>query len=104
MNDETALALRKIKDADGNYIWNHNTDTILGKPVYILEHMPGATSGNKPIAFGDFSYYWIINRRPLAVRTLAEKFALNDQTGYLAVEYLDGRLVRREAIKTLQIS
>ena len=104
MNDETALALRKIKDADGNYIWNHNTDTILGKPVYILEYMPGATSGSKPILFGDFSYYWIINRRPLAVRTLAEKFALNDLTGYLAVEYLDARLIRREAIKTLQIS
>ena len=104
MNDDTALALRKVKDADGNYIWNPNTDTILGKPVYISEYMPSVTSGNKPIAFGDFSYYWIINRRPLAVRTLAEKFALNDQTGYLAVEYLDGRLIRREAIKTLQIS
>lgn len=104
MNDETALALRKLKDADGNYIWNHNTDTILGKPVYILEYMPGVTSGSKPILFGDFSYYWIINRRPLAVRTLAEKFALNDLTGYLAVEYLDARLIRREAIKTLQIS
>lgn len=104
MNDETALILRKLKDADGNYIWSHNTDTILGKPVHILEHMPGATSGSKPIAFGDFSYYWIINRRPLAVRTLAEKFALNDQTGYLAVEYLDGRLIHREAIKALQIS
>jgi len=49
-------------------------------------------------------YNWIINRRPLAVRTLAEKFALNDLTGYLAVEYLDARLIRREAIKTLQIS
>lgn len=48
MNDETALALRKLKDADGNYIWNHNTDTILGKPVYILEYMPGVTSGSKP--------------------------------------------------------
>lgn len=104
MNDETALALRKLKDADGNYIWNHNTDTIFGKPVHILEYMPGVASGSKPILFGDFSYYWIINRRPLAVRTLAEKFALNDLTGYLAVEYLDARLIRREAIKTLQIS
>ena len=27
MNDETALALRKLKDADSNYIWNHNTDS-----------------------------------------------------------------------------
>ena len=27
MNDETALALRKLKDADSNYIWNHNNDS-----------------------------------------------------------------------------
>lgn len=66
MNDETALALRKLKDSDGNYIWNHNTDTILGKLVYISKYMPGAISGSKPILFGDFSYFWIINRRPLA--------------------------------------
>ena len=85
MNDETALALRTLKDADGNYIWNHTTDTILGKQVVICNAMPGSDAGKKPIAFGDFSYYWIINRRPLAVRTLAEKFALNDLTGYLAV-------------------
>ena len=104
MNDETALDLRKLKDKDGNYLWQEDMDTILGKPVYILEYMPSVASGSKPILFGDFSYYWIINRRPLAVRTLAEKFALNDLTGYLAVEYLDARLIRREAIKTLQIS
>ena len=30
MNDETALVLRKLKNADGNYIWNHNADTIFG--------------------------------------------------------------------------
>lgn len=104
MNDGTALALRKVKDAEGNYIWNPNTDTILGKPVYISEYMPNATSGEKPVLFGDFSYYWIINRRPLAVRVLREQFALQDQMGYLATEFLDGRLIRREAIKTLQIS
>ena len=40
MNDVTALALRKLKDADGNYLWNSNNDTILGKPVYISEFMP----------------------------------------------------------------
>ena len=35
MNDETALALRTIKDDSGNYIWNHANDTILGHRVYI---------------------------------------------------------------------
>ena len=60
MNDETAYALRTLKDANGNYIWNHANDTILGKRVYISEFVPGADPGSKPIAFGDFRYYWIL--------------------------------------------
>ena len=104
MNDETALALRKLKDKDGNYLWQEDMDTILGKPVYISEFMPSIAIGKKVIAFGDFSYYWILNRRPLAVRALKEKFELYDQTGYLAMEYIDGKLVNREAIKVMQIS
>lgn len=103
MNDDTALYLRKLKDADGNYLWNHNNDTILGKPVFISEFMPDMESGMKPIAFGDFSYYWIVNRKPLSVRALQEKFALHDQTGYLAEEYLDGRLIRQDAIVTMKM-
>ena len=94
----------KLKDKDGNYLWQEDMDTILGKPVYISEFMPSIATGKKVIAFGDFSYYWILNRRPLAVRALKEKFELYDQTGYLAMEYIDGKLVNREAIKVMQIS
>lgn len=72
------LALRKLKDADGNYLWNSNNDTILGKPVYISEFMPDAQSGNKLVTFGDFSHYWFISRSPVSLRTLTEQFAIND--------------------------
>ena len=91
MNDETALKLKTLKDQNGQYLWNQNSDTVLGKPVHISEFMP--TDGN-PIAFGDFSYYTIIDRIPLSVRTLYEKFALEQKTGYLGVEHLDGMLIR----------
>ena len=33
MNDETALKLRTLKDASGNYLWNHADNTIMGKAV-----------------------------------------------------------------------
>ena len=104
MNDETALALRTLKDDGGNYIWNHANDTILGKKVCISEFKPSAESGSKPIAFGDFSYYWIVNRRPVSIRTLVEQFAMVDCIGYLAYEFLDGKLVRPEAIKVMQMT
>lgn len=103
MNDETALALRRIKDTDDNYIWNHNNDTILGKEVLISEFMPNANAGNSPVAFGDFSYYTIVDRDHTSVKALREKFAMNNQVGYLGFEFLDGKLVRPEAVKVLSI-
>lgn len=104
MNDETAKQLRFLKDSDGNYIWDHSNNTILDKPVYISNYMPSSEDGAKPIAFGDFSYYWIVNRFPLTVRTLKEKFTLQNQVGYLAHEFLDAILIRKDAIKVLQIA
>ncbi|MBR0278286.1 MAG: phage major capsid protein, partial [Clostridia bacterium] len=55
------------------------------------------------IAFGDFSYYWIIERSPIAVDALHEKYALQDQTGYFATEFLGGQLIRKDAVKVLEI-
>ena len=104
MNDETAFALRTLKDDAGQPIWNQSNDTILGHKVCISEFMPNAESGSKPIAFGDFSYYWIVNRRPVCIRPLVEKFALLGCIGYLAYEFLDGKLTRSEAIKVMQMT
>ena len=104
MNDRTATTLRTLKDESGAYLWNDAHDTILGRPVCINNAMPDAEIGNKPIAFGDFSYYWIIDRDPVSLRLLSELYAMYQQCGYYAIEFLDGRLLRSEAIKVLQIS
>lgn len=102
MNDKTAMTLRLLKDRNGQYVWQDNT--LLGKEVLISNFMPDAISGNKPIVFGDVSYYWLVCRTPLQIRVLTEKFAAVDQTGYLGTEFLDGRLVRRKAAKALVIA
>ncbi|MDO5443186.1 MAG: phage major capsid protein [Bacteroidia bacterium] len=104
MNDKTALALRKLKDSAGNYLWNNADNTILGKPVMISEYMPDAEEGTKPIAFGDFSYYWIVKRTPVSVKMLQELFALRHQTGYLAFEFIDGKLIRTDAVKVIKMA
>lgn len=100
MNDETALKLKTLKDQNGQYLWNQNSDTILGKPLRISEFMP---SDGKPVAFGDFSYYYIIDRVPLTVRPLIDQYMVRSRMGYLGVEYLDGILIRPEAVKVLRI-
>lgn len=103
-NDDTALALRLLKDSAGNPLWNQAHDTILGKPVVISYDMPSAANGKMPVVFGDFSYYWIIDRSPVHIQTLKEKFVTLDQSGYLATELLDGKLIRRDALKALKIN
>lgn len=104
MNDETALTLRTLKDSAGNYLWNPSDNTILGKSVVISYDMPSVGAGAKPIVFGDFSYYWIIDRSPVSIQALKELFVTLDQVGYLATEFLDGKLIRRDALKALKIS
>ncbi len=104
MNDETALKLRRLTDSVLNPLWNHANDTILGKPVVISNDLPSEASGNIPLLFGDFRYYWIVCRSPVSVRTLKEKFVTLDQAGYLATEFMDGKLIRREAVQALQIA
>ena len=75
MNDATALALRTLKDSAGNYLWRDSDDTILGKKVIMSEYMPDAESGSKPIAFGDFSYYWVADRQGRAFQRLNELYS-----------------------------
>lgn len=104
MNDETALALRTLKDTSGNYLWRDSDNTIFSKPVQIVDSMPSMGAVQKAIAFGDFSYYWLVQRFPITIRTLEEKFALRGQMGYLGYEYLDGKLIRSEAVKVLQMA
>lgn len=104
MNSETALVLRSLKDSSGQPIWNHTNDTIMGKKVYISEYMPNAASGEKPIAFGDFKFFWIVDRSEPSMRILREKFFETGQIGYVAFELLDGKLIRPEAIKVMQMT
>lgn len=101
MSDETAMTLRKLKDADGNPLWNHSNNTIFGKEVVISPYMEDA---EKPIIFGDLTYFWMIIRKPLAVSVLNERYAETNDIGYIANERLDSKLVRSNAIKVLVIN
>ncbi|MHA7275361.1 phage major capsid protein [Arthrobacter sp. Hz1] len=63
MKDGTAGTLRKIKDADGRYIWQPSValgrpDTIEGKPVYTDPNVAGIGLSAKSLAFGDLSTYF----------------------------------------------
>ncbi len=104
MNDETHKYLYFLKDSKGAYLWRESPDLLMGKPVLISNHMPSSIKGLKPIAFGNFKYYWVIQRQALSVKTLIEKYLLNDETAFIGFERIDGRLIRPEAIKTIKMA
>ena len=96
LNDSTVKALRKLKDNTGNY-------TILNRPYKTSSYVPEIKAGNKCMAFGDFSYYWVADRQGRSFKRLNELFAMTGQVGFLASQRLDGKLILPEAIKTLTI-
>ena len=102
MNDNTALSLRKLKDDANQPIWKG--DMLLGKPVMISEYMPDIEPGKKPIAFGDFSYYYIVDRDAVSMLPIKELYAANGLIGYMAYEFLDGKLIRKDAVKVIEIT
>ena len=102
MSDETALYLRTLKDEAGSYLWRNTDDTILGKPVYTSPYMPGSGNGEKPVLFGDFSFYWLMERGGVTLKPLREKYAAQGAVGYIGTEFIDERLIRREAVKALE--
>ena len=108
LNEQTVKALRKVKDSNGQYIWQPSVtagvpDTILNRPYVTSVYAPTPDAGNKAIAFGDFSYYWIADRQGRSLKRLNELFAMNGQVGFLASQRVDGKLILPEAVKTLTI-
>jgi len=108
LNDSTVKALRKIKDNNGNYIWQPavtagQPDMILNRPYKTSIYAPELAAGNVAILFGDFSYYWIAERQGRSFKRLSELYAANGQIGFLASERIDGKLILPEAVRGLSV-
>ena len=108
LNDSTVKAIRKLKDGNGNYIWQPSVregepDRILNRPYRTSIYVPELAAGNRVMAFGDYSYYWIADRQGRSFKRLNELFATTGQVGFLTSERVDGKLILSEAVKTLDI-
>lgn len=108
LNDSTVKALRKLKDSNGNYIWQPSVregepDRILNRPYRTSIYVPELAEGNRVMAFGDYSYYWIADRQGRSFKRLNELYATTGQVGFLACERVDGKLILSEAVKTLGV-
>jgi len=107
MNDSTVKMIRKLKDGNGQYLWQPSVqagqpDTILNRPVKTSSFVPVVEAGAKTIAFGDFGYYWIADRQGRSLQRLNELYAPTGQVGFRATQRVDGKLILPEAIKVLK--
>jgi len=108
MNDATIKLLRKLKDGNGQFMWqpgllHGQPDTLLNQRVLTSNYMPLPTTANKAILYGDYSYYWLADREGRSMQRLNELYAKNDQVGFKVTQRVDGRLILPEAVKCLQM-
>lgn len=97
MSDEMAMKLRSVKDSNGYPLFNG--ERIFNKEIMIINSLDENT-----ILFGDFSYLYILIRKPLSVRVLTEKYIATGDYGYAGIERIDAKITDINAIKALVIN
>lgn len=108
MNSKTAGTVRKLKDADGRFLWSDGLAAgeparLLGYPVVIAEDMPDIAAGSDSIAFGDFSAGYTIAERP-DLRILRDPFSAKPHVLFYATKRVGGDVSDFAAIKLLRFA
>ncbi len=106
MNSRTAGAVRKLKDADGRFLWSDGLAAqaparLAGYPVLIVEDMPDIASDAMAIAFGDFAAGYTIVERP-DTRILRDPFSAKPHVLFYATKRVGGDVSDFAAIKLLK--
>lgn len=105
MNRRTTAAIRKLKDANGQYLWAPGRDgatpSILGYPITEIEDMPDIGSDMPAIAFGDFRRgYLIVDRQ--GARVLRDPFSAKPYILFYTTKRIGGGIQNFDAIKFMQ--
>ena len=102
--------LAKIKDSDGQYIWQPSVrdavpDRLLNIPVMMSEYAPNTFTAGKYVGLlGDFGYYWICDGQALEITVLTELYVRNNQIGYIARMATDGMPVLEECFARVTLA
>jgi len=108
MNRTTQGVLRKLKDGQGNYIWQPSyaagqPATILGYAVTEMAGMPDIGASALPIAFGDFRRGYLIVDRA-GVRVLRDPFTNKPYVMFYTTKRVGGGVVNPETLKAFKMA
>jgi len=108
MKRSTLAEVRKLKDADGNYLWTPDFQLkqggkLLGFDVIEAEDMPTIAADSLSIAFGDFnSGYQIVDRQ--GIRILRDSFTAKPFVKFYTTKRVGGDVTNFEAIKLMKFA
>ncbi|MBV1864283.1 MAG: phage major capsid protein [Rhodobacteraceae bacterium] len=108
MNSKTAGAVRKMKDADGRFLWSDGLAAgeparLMGYPVLVAEDMPDIAADALAIAFGDFNAGYTVAERP-DLRILRDPFSAKPHVLFYATKRVGGDVSDFASIKILKFS
>lgn len=108
MNSKTAGVVRKIKDADGRFLWSDGLSAgeparLLGYPVMVSEDMPDIAADSASVLFGDFEAGYTIAERP-DIRILRDPFSAKPNVLFYASKRVGGDVTDFAAIKVLKFA
>ncbi|GGA93659.1 phage capsid protein [Brucella endophytica] len=107
MNRKTQSALRKLKDRDGNYLWQPPatvgaTASLMGFNLIEAEDMPDIAADATPIAFGDFARGYLVVDRT-GVRVLRDPYSHKPYVLFYTTKRVGGGVQDFDAIKLLKV-
>lgn len=107
LHDGILLAIRKLKDADNQYLWQPGLqagtpDRLIGFPYTINQNMQATVAtATKTVLFGDFSKFIIRDAGMMRFYRLEELYRANDQVGFISFMRSDSECIQTAAIKHL---
>jgi HK97 family phage major capsid protein len=105
-NRATQAAIRKLKDAEGDYVWQPpakagEPSLLMGYPVAESEDMPNMTADSYAVAFGDFRRGYLIVDR-VGIRVLRDPYSHKPYVLFYTTKRVGGGVQDFEAIKLLK--
>lgn len=108
MNKATITAIRRLKDGQGNYLWQPtytagSPATINGYGYTEMAGMPVIAAGARPILFGDFARgYLVIDR--VGVRVLRDPFTNKPYINFYTTRRVGGGLLNPQVLRAMNVS
>lgn len=109
MNPATMGYLRKLKDAQGQYLLVAGLaaaapSTLLGRPVVLSSNVDAIALDKDVIIFGDLARtYFIVDRQGVEVQRSVDRYFEQDLTAFRAIKRTDGKVVLPDAARILKM-